>query len=230
MIRQQQQNRHAITVQSIHVMIFVSMMVLVHTFPITTTTKHHSSNRVINMVSTIPTTTTAISVSTTRLFSTSIPNENSANKMESYGEQSRIYRRDVFNYDNWVEHRSTNRFVGNLFDVLKSGVFRQLLPNCLYMSSIALFIVLYNTVFVQGYDDFSGVHHDAILSSFMVSLPLLKIPGDFFSLCTPSLALLLGTSWCRVPWWSVDKPVFYLLSSFNTQLTIFCMDYIKHSI
>ena len=132
------------------------------------------------------------------LFSTSASSDNNNNMNDvepSYGEQSRMYRRDVFGYDNWVEHRSTNRFVGNLFDVLKSGVFRQLLPSCFYMSSIALFVILYNTALVDGYDDFSGLHHDPVLSAFsFLSFPLMKIPGDFFSLCTPSLALLLGTS------------------------------------
>ena len=181
---------------TVQIIVLISLVVIVHAFPIPIThTKHHAGMMHIS------------SPSSAVLFSTSISNDNSKsdpNDMDllSYGERSRIYRRDVFSYDSWVEHRSTNRFVGNLFDVLKSGVFRQLLPNCLYMSSIALFIVMYNTLLVDGYDDFSGIHHDALLSSFFLSFPLLKIPGEFFSLCTPSLALLLGTcfsSWCVTP-------------------------------
>ena len=32
----------------------------------------------------------------------------------SYSERSRPYRRDVFNYDDWVRHRSSDRFAGRL--------------------------------------------------------------------------------------------------------------------
>jgi hypothetical protein len=111
----------------------------------------------------------------------------------TYGERSRPFRRDVFGYDNWVQHRSPDRFIGNLFDILKSGVFRELLPSCLWTSRVAIFILLYNCLLVQGYDDFSGVHHDALLAGTFISLPVMKMPMDFFNLCTPSLALLLGT-------------------------------------
>jgi ion channel-forming bestrophin family protein len=115
----------------------------------------------------------------------------------TFGERSRPFRRDVFGYDNWVQHRSPDRFIGNLLDILKSGVFRELLPSCLWTSSVATFILLYNCLLVQGYDDFSGVHHDALLAGTFLSLPLMKMPMDFFNLCTPSLALLLGTLFVR---------------------------------
>ena len=111
----------------------------------------------------------------------------------TYGERSRPFRRDVFGYDNWVQHRSPDRFIGNLLDILKSGVFRELLPSCMWTSSVATFILLYNCLLVQGFDDFSGVHHEALLAGFGVALPVMKMPMDFFNLCTPSLALLLGT-------------------------------------
>jgi hypothetical protein len=115
----------------------------------------------------------------------------STNDDISFGESSRPFRRDVFGYDNWVQHRSTDRFIGNLLDILKSGVFRELLPYCFSISSIATFVVIYNALFVNGYDDFAGIHHSTILGA---AFPLLKMPMDFFNLCTPSLALLLGTS------------------------------------
>jgi hypothetical protein len=115
----------------------------------------------------------------------------STNDDISFGESSRPFRRDVFGYDNWVQHRSTDRFIGNLLDILKSGVFRELLPYCFSVSSIATFVVIYNALFVNGYDDFAGIHHSTIMGS---TFPLLKMPMDFFNLCTPSLALLLGTS------------------------------------
>jgi hypothetical protein len=201
--------RRIITMMMVVFVVITSMLsvVVVNTFTITTTTIPTKTYHYPIISQRIPITkkmttsstliTTSSTTTNTHLFSTTVPNDinNNLNKMESYGEKSRIYRRDVFNYDLWVEHRSTDRFVGNLFDILKSGIFRQLLPYCFFMSGIAFFVAMYNTVFVDGYDDFSGIHHASILSSFPLSLPLLKIPGDFFSLCTPSLALLLGTSY-----------------------------------
>jgi hypothetical protein len=108
----------------------------------------------------------------------------------SYAERSRPFRRDVFSYDLWVKHRSTDRFVGNLFDVLKSGVVRQLLGEVFLVTSVAVFICAYNSLFVDGYDDFTGAHHAAIYTSQF--LPILKMPADFFTLSSPALSLLLG--------------------------------------
>lgn len=110
----------------------------------------------------------------------------------SYGERSRPFRRDVFGYDDWVNHRSTDRFAGNLLDILKSGVFRELVPPCLFTSSAAVVFCLYNVLLVAGYQDLSGLHHEPIIAN--LRLPLLKLPADVFSLVTPSLALLLGKS------------------------------------
>jgi len=54
---------------------------------------------------------------------------------------------------------------------------------------IAVFICFYNGLLVTGWEDFAGAHHDALAPFF----PIFKLPGDFFSLTTPSLALLLST-------------------------------------
>ena len=108
----------------------------------------------------------------------------------SYAERSRPFRRDVFSYDLWVKHRSSDRFIGNLLDILKSGVIRQLSSEVMLLSSIALFVCVYNALCVTGYDDFSGVHHSSLANSQY--LPLAKMPMDFFTLSTPALALLLG--------------------------------------
>jgi hypothetical protein len=106
----------------------------------------------------------------------------------SYAERTRIYRRDTFNYDLWVNHRSTDRFVGNLIDILKSGVLRALIPEVTLMTIVATIICFYNTLFVQGYTDFLDIQHPP----FVTFLPLLKLPAEFFTFMTPSLALLLG--------------------------------------
>jgi hypothetical protein len=126
----------------------------------------------------------------------------------SYGEKSRPLRRDVFGYDDWVNHRSTDRFIGNLLAILQSGVFRELLPTCFFTSAVAAFVCLYNALLVSGYDDYAGVHH-ATLVNFQ--LPAMKFPADFFSLCTPSLALLLSTSLFRLPFYSTVPPAHHYL-------------------
>jgi hypothetical protein len=105
-------------------------------------------------------------------------------------EKSRPTRRDVFNYDLWVDHRSTDRFIGNLIEIFSSEIFLALLPACLWTSAFAAFICLYNGLLINGFDDFSGVHYPPLID---FKVPILKMPSDFFSLCTPSLALLLST-------------------------------------
>jgi hypothetical protein len=109
----------------------------------------------------------------------------------SLAERSRIYRRDVFSYDLWVQHRSTDRFIGNLLDGLKSGITRHLFKDVFLVASIASFICLYNALCVIGFTDWDGVKHLPLVASRF--LPILKMPMDFFTLSTPALALLLGT-------------------------------------
>ena len=88
-----------------------------------------------------------------------------------------------------MKHRSPDRFIGNLKKLLKSGIMRTLWPELLKYTSIAFFVCIYNSLLVTGYEDLGGMHHEALTSDF----PVCKLPTDFFSLTTPSLALLLGT-------------------------------------
>jgi hypothetical protein len=57
-------------------------------------------------------------------------------------ERSRPTRRDVFSYDLWVDHRSTDRFIGNLIEIFKSEIFKALLPACFFTSFFALLMRL----------------------------------------------------------------------------------------
>ena len=41
-----------------------------------------------------------------------------------YAERSRPFRRDVFAYDDWVRHRSSDRFAGRLVKFFQSGIVR----------------------------------------------------------------------------------------------------------
>jgi hypothetical protein len=108
----------------------------------------------------------------------------------SYGERSRPFRRDLFAYDDWVDHRRSDRFGGSLFSVFRSGVFQQLLKEIYLTTGIATFVCLYNALLVTGYDDLVGIHHDPLVQGLYV----LAIPGIFFTVTSPALSLLLGTS------------------------------------
>ena len=106
----------------------------------------------------------------------------------SYGEESRKYRRTVYTHDDWVKHRSPDRFVRNLVAITSSGVYKNLAKEVVATTSVATFIVLYNML-AGGYDTFTGEHMDGVLSS----LPVLALPLAPFTLASPSLGLLLGT-------------------------------------
>jgi hypothetical protein len=70
----------------------------------TTPKKHNNNNNII-------------STTTTRLISseaTEIP----------YGEESRQFRRTVYSHDDWVKHRSPDRFWNNLKTTTKSGIYK----------------------------------------------------------------------------------------------------------
>lgn len=105
-------------------------------------------------------------------------------------EISRPYRRDVYSYDAWVEHRSRMRFTDSVREVLKeSAVIRQLLPDYLLVTGVAVVICVYNALAVTGYEDLMGVHHAPVVVG---PGPLLALPGAFFGVMTPFLSLLLG--------------------------------------
>lgn len=107
---------------------------------------------------------------------------------ETYGEGSRKYRRTVYTHNEWVKHRSSDRFFGNLSTMVNSGVYKSLAKEVLATTAVATFVVLYNAL-VGGYTDLDGAQHAAILSA----LPSLVLPLTPFTLLSPSLGLLLGT-------------------------------------
>jgi putative membrane protein len=69
-------------------------------------------------------TATPPSVTTsTELYAANGPPD-TATKDIPYGEISRQYRRTVYTHDDWVKHRSPNRFIKNLFTIFNSGVYK----------------------------------------------------------------------------------------------------------
>ena len=83
------------------------------------------------------------------------------------------------------------RFTRNLSTIAKSGVVRQLLPETLLIVLVSTFIVVYNSLFVVGFEDFAGAHHNPLISG--ITLPLFKLPTEPFTLSSSALSLLLGT-------------------------------------
>ena len=105
---------------------------------------------------------------------------------ETYGEGSRKYRRTVYTHNEWVKHRSSDRFIRNLSSMISSGVYKSLAKEVLATAGIATFLVMWNGL-TGGYTDLDGVQHEAIVKF----LPMLTLPLTPFTLLSPSLGLLL---------------------------------------
>jgi predicted membrane chloride channel (bestrophin family) len=109
----------------------------------------------------------------------------------SYGEESRRYRRTVYSHDDWVKHRSPDRFFRNIISVLTSGIYKNIQNEVTFVTCIATLVVLWNAM-VEGYTDFEGVKHAGLLAGTIA--PILTLPMAPFTLSSTSLGLLLGTS------------------------------------
>jgi predicted membrane chloride channel (bestrophin family) len=105
---------------------------------------------------------------------------------ETYGEGSRKYRRTVYTHKEWVKHRSSDRFFRNISSMVNSGVYKSLGREVFATTAVTAFIIFWNAL-TGGYTDFSGVQHEAIITS----LPQLTLPLTPFTLLSPSLGLLL---------------------------------------
>merc|ERR1719313_2542203 len=107
---------------------------------------------------------------------------------ESYSERSRAYRRSVYFHENWIKHRSNDRYLRNFRTLFDSGVVRSLSSEILLVTAISILVVTLNML-IAGYDDFSMVHHAAPLP-----LPIIKdlsLPALPFTIDMPALSLLL---------------------------------------
>jgi len=105
---------------------------------------------------------------------------------ETYGEGSRKYRRTVYTHNEWVKHRSSDRFIRNLSSIYNSGVYKSLGKEVFAVTGVATFLVVWNGL-TGGFTDFNGVQHEALVKF----LPILTLPLTPFTLLSPSLGLLL---------------------------------------
>ena len=83
----------------------------------------------------------------------------------SYIEVSRQYRRTRYTHDDWLKHRSPDRFLSNLAEFSTSGIYRGILKEVGTVTAIASAVVLWNVFLGEGWVDSAGVHHDTRKSS-----------------------------------------------------------------
>jgi len=106
----------------------------------------------------------------------------------SYGEESRKYRRTVYTHDDWVKHRSPDRFLRNAVSIITSGIYKNIANEVLFVTAVATVLVVGNSI-TGSYQDFSGVTHDGLLKDSII--PALSLPMTPFTLSSASLGLLL---------------------------------------
>ena len=117
------------------------------------------------------------------------PADPSAPLTEKYGEGSRKYRRTVYTHDQWVKHRSSDRFVNNLRTLFQSRIYKQIGREVFFTVCIAVSVCVWNAL-VGGYQDFGGEVHDAVIQESWALKVGLSM--EIFNVLSPSLGLLLG--------------------------------------
>ena len=100
-----------------------------------------------------------------------------------YTEAQRKDRRTIFMHDDWVRHRSNQRFLRNIKSLPSSGINQALKKEIIFVTSVAIFVTVSN-MFSYSYQDLGGVAHAQ--GGLPISLPALP-----FSVLMPALSLLL---------------------------------------
>jgi len=117
----------------------------------------------------------------------------------SYGEKSRRFRRTIYTAEDWIQHRDPNRFFVNLASIFRSGVANQVYKEVLFITATAVFVDVWNGLFLTGYSDFSGGIHEPLYT--LPNYLLLELPIAPFQLSSTVLGLLLvfrtNTSYSR---------------------------------
>eukprot|EP00533_Pseudo-nitzschia_delicatissima_P005748 CAMPEP_0116102294 /NCGR_PEP_ID=MMETSP0327-20121206/13269_1 /TAXON_ID=44447 /ORGANISM="Pseudo-nitzschia delicatissima, Strain B596" /LENGTH=411 /DNA_ID=CAMNT_0003594317 /DNA_START=126 /DNA_END=1361 /DNA_ORIENTATION=+ len=105
-----------------------------------------------------------------------------------YGEESRKYRRTVYTHEDWVKHRSPDRFFKNIMSTTKSGIYKNVGREVLVVTLIATFVMLWNMLTGEYTDLVGGVHPGALRGQYT---PVLALPMNPFTLSSSFLGLLL---------------------------------------
>jgi putative membrane protein len=107
----------------------------------------------------------------------------------TYGEDSRRYRRTVYTHDDWVKHRSPDRFARNILTTTSSGIYKNVASEVWVGVIIATSVFLWNMA-TGGYPDLEGIQHEAVIQNQF--LPPLTLSLTPFTISAPFLGLLLG--------------------------------------
>jgi len=112
-------------------------------------------------------------------------------------EEYRKFRRTVYTFKDWREHRTSGRYRQSLMDLFTSGVARALPRELSVIGLISAFVVLYNGL-VDGDLDFF---------QFPSMFSQLELPALPFVVSSPALGLLLvfRTTSCYMQWWEARK-------------------------
>ena len=158
--------------------------------PIRLTPRHRDGSSFEHLLRSSSSSSSSSSATATAATTTATSSPRPPSPPLSYAERSRPYRRLEYTTESWVQHRSSRRFTGNLMDIVKTGIFKQLFYQVCIMTQLAIFVCCYNGCFINGYTDWYGMFHRPIYQSKF--LPLLRVPIDFFTFTTPVLGLVLG--------------------------------------
>jgi len=109
---------------------------------------------------------------------------------EDYAETQRKDRRTIFMHDDWVRHRSSERFLRNMLSIPSSGINRALYKELVFVTSVAAFVVAFNCLFVS-YQGAGGVVHPGPLNFLDANLKTMSLPALPFTIAMPALSLLL---------------------------------------
>ena len=107
-----------------------------------------------------------------------------------YSEKQRENRRTIFMHDDWVRHRSSDRFFRNMLSIGSSGINQALKKELTFVTAVAVFIVVFNMLFVS-YQDLSGISHVGPLNWLDANVKAITLPALPFTVMMPALSLLL---------------------------------------
>ena len=92
---------------------------------------------------------------------------------QQYGEESRQYRRTVYTHEDWVRHRSSDRFSRNLSTFGQSSIYRSLFKEVTATTTVATLLVVWNMIFGE-YQDLLSITHNGIMHDSLI--PIFNIP------------------------------------------------------
>ena len=111
-------------------------------------------------------------------------------------------------HDQWVKHRSSDRFINNLRTLPNSGIYKQVGKEVFLTTSIAISVCVWNAL-VGGYEDFGGAMHDPVIAeSWAVKVGMPMTP---FTVLNSSLGLLLGEFYVVAKFCHAAKCIMYII-------------------